>query len=231
MSESKDKGISDTSIIEEGCVIGENVVIEDFVVLKAGTVIGDNCVIHAGAKIGVPPFSLTKEKGKLHRSLGNKVTILESDVDIGFNTVIQRGIDMDTIIGSNTFINNNCSIGHDVIIGRRCVIGLSTEISGHVKIDDETDIAPGVTILNRVKIGKKSHAGIGSLVLKDVPDSTTVIGRPAVEIERYKLERKKFREFMGLNGQIERIATRKGKIRRYKKKIIDKLKTSLHRFL
>ena len=139
-------------VIDDECEIGENVTIEDFVVVNKGTIIGDNCCIHAGAKIGTPAFNLTGEKGKRKRSKQKGVTVLENGVDIGCNTVIQRGVEGNTVVGAHTFINSLCNIGHDVHIGRSCNIGLSVEISGYAEIGESTYISPGVTVLNRVRM-------------------------------------------------------------------------------
>lgn len=200
-------------IVEEGCEIGNNVTIEDFVVLKSGTVIGDDVYIHAGAKIGTPTFdfkpNFTVKKGRRKRSEQSGVTVLENGVDIGYNTVIQRGVERNTVIGENTFINNLCNIGHDVKIGKGCSIGLGVSMSGHTEIGPDTRISPGVTILNRVTIGRSAFVGIGSLVLHDISDHTRVVGRPAIQIDEYKSERKAIKEILNLNLRTPPIATRK----------------------
>lgn len=196
-------------VVEKDCQIGDNVTIEDFVVLKSGTIIGNDCYIHAGAKIGAPTFNLTLENGTRKRTIQMGVTVIEHGVDIGYNTVIQRGVERNTIIGENTFINNLCNIGHDVQINSGCTIGLGVRMSGYTEIGANTIISPGVTILNRVKIGQNSFVGIGSLVLHDISDSTTVTGRPAVELGLYKAERRALKEILNLNVKSPTIATRK----------------------
>jgi UDP-3-O-[3-hydroxymyristoyl] glucosamine N-acyltransferase len=207
-------------VIEEGCEIGNNVTIEDFVVLKSGTIVGDECCIHAGAKIGTPTFTLSREKGKRQRIPSKGVTILEKGVDIGYNTVIQRGIERDTIIGENTFVNNLCNIGHDVQIGKECIIGLGVRMSGYTEIGTKGHIAPGVTILNRVKIGRNAFVGIGSLVLHDIADHTKVVGRPAIELNRYKYEKKALKSILGMDSKTAPIATRKGRWSRRFRRIL-----------
>jgi len=176
---------------------------------RVAQIIGDGCTIHAGAKIGVEAFTLQAGKGNRNRGSQKGVTVLGNNVDVGYNVVVQCGVERDTIIGSHTFINNLCNIGHDIRIGQRCVIGLGTRISGHTEIGANTIISPGVTILNRVKIGNNVRIGIGSLLLHDVIDDTNVVGRPAIELDRYKKERKALKEFMGLTWKTEPIATRK----------------------
>ena len=47
-----------------------------------------------------------------------------------------------------------------------------------------------------VKIGKRCFVGIGSLVMHDIPDGQTVVGRPAMELEEFKRQRKRLKELL-----------------------------------
>ena len=47
-----------------------------------------------------------------------------------------------------------------------------------MNIEDGVFIGTGVTITPRVKIGKWSVIGAGSVILKDVPPYTVVVGNP-----------------------------------------------------
>ena len=50
--------------MEDGCEIGNNVIIKNVLVVKTGTIIRDNCYIHAGAKIGMPASTLRVENNR-----------------------------------------------------------------------------------------------------------------------------------------------------------------------
>lgn len=205
----KNLNIGQYVVIEEDCQLGDNVTIEEFVVLKTGTIIGHNCHIHAGAKIGAPAFDFKSSTGPRKRTHQKGLIIIGNNVDIGFNTVIQRGVEGNTIIGENTYINNLCNIGHDVQIGKGCTIGLGTRMSGYTEIGEAARIAPGVTIMNRVKIGRDAFVGIGSLVLHDVGNGAKVTGRPAIELAKHKAERKALKKVLGLDPNTQAIATKK----------------------
>lgn len=209
-------------VIEKDCQIGNNVVIEDFVVLKRGTIIGDNCYIQAGAKIGTPAFSIRREKGILKRTAEKGIAVLENGVDIGYNTVIQRGVERNTVIGENTFVSSLCLVAHDVQIGSSCTFAVGVTVSGFSEIGANTNISPRATILNRVKIGRNARVGIGSLVLHDIDDDTTVTGRPAVELGIFKAERKAQKKLLNLNVKTNPIASRKGMWKRRIKNLFYK---------
>jgi len=220
-------------VIEEGCNIGDNAIIEDFVVLKSNTVIGNNCCVRSGAKIGVPAFDpvfdFTLQNGRKKRGRQKGITIIQKGADIGCNTVIQRGVERDTVIGGDTFVNNLCNIGHDVCIGEGCIVGLGTGISGHAEIGDNCTIAPGVTILNRVKIGENVFVGIGSLVLHDIQSHSRVVGRPAVELDVYKRDRQAMKQSLSTNRSSDPISTRKGMWSRKIRKFFYVLRANLFR--
>ena len=50
-------------------------------------------------------------------------------------------------------------------------------------------IGAGATILGNIRVGTCCRIGAGSVVLKDVPDNTTVAGVPAKEVKGAGCER------------------------------------------
>lgn len=122
--------------------------------------------------------------------------ILKKGVYVGARTMIMRGTKWNTVIGEGTFIGPNVSIGHDTVIGKHCCLLSGTITCGSVTIDDYVYIAPGVLIKNGVTLGKHVKVGIGSMILKDVPDGMTVVGRPAEPIEIFNRRRQQLRRIM-----------------------------------
>lgn len=169
--------------------------------IRDNTKIGKNVRIDEMACIGSRGMTLRRDNyGDIHwrRKESDYPVILEDGVYIGARTIIMRGTKWNTIIGKGTFIGPNCSIGHDNKVGKHCMILSGTVTCGSVFIGDFSYIAPSCTIKNGVKIGKFVKIGIGSLVMKDVQNGMTVVGRPAQDIELFKKERQKMKELMGL---------------------------------
>ena len=71
------------------------------------------------------------------------------------------------------------TLGHDVIIGDFCNINHGANLAGRITVGDGTFIGIGASIKENITIGKNAVIGAGSVVLKDVPDNTTVYGVPA----------------------------------------------------
>jgi len=190
--------ISPNSYIGKSVKIGKNIAVHPNAVIYDGTEIGNNVTIRANAVLGSEGLDYGRnKKGELKRVPHVSKLIIEDDVDVGSNTTVQKGILRATIIGKGTKIGPNCDIGHEVIIGKHCIITGMTLIAGATEIGDHTFIAPHSTIKNSIKIGSDVFVGIGSLVIRDVPDGTMVVGSPAIEIEKFREHRKRLKELLG----------------------------------
>lgn len=214
------------AILEDGCTIGENVTIEEFVVIRSGTVIENGAIVRTGAKIGTAPFAFEKVDGVRARKQGAYGVVIREGADIGSNVVIQRGLERNTVIGPKTHVNNSCSIGHDVHIGSDCTVGLANSISGHAELGDNVYLAPGVTVMNRVTLGSRVKVGIGSLVLHDAPDDSVILGRPAVDQEEFRRERKTLLDLVGTRTRF-RVLPAKRVRRRFLGRLKDRIKRLL----
>lgn len=92
---------------------------------------------------------------------------------IGKNFFIDHG--MGIVIGETTDIGNNVSIYQGVTLGGT----KSTKKKRHPTISDNVVIGAGAKVLGPIKVGKNSKIGANSVVTKNVPPNTTVIGIPA----------------------------------------------------
>ena len=88
----------------------------------------------------------------------------------------------DVTLGIGCIVNNCASVGHGCKLGDYVNVCDGTMFGGAVEVGDETFIGLNVTILPKVKIGKKCIIGAGSVVTRDVPDGAKVVGNPARRI-------------------------------------------------
>jgi UDP-3-O-[3-hydroxymyristoyl] glucosamine N-acyltransferase len=151
-------------ILQAGCSIGDDSVIEEGTVLyPRATVyhqchIGKNCTIHTGVVIGSDGFGFVKNQTHWVRVPQVGGVKIGDRVEIGANTTIDRGAIEDTEIGNDVILDNQIQIGHNVkigdgtaiaacvgvagstTIGKHCLIGGGTRFNGHIQITDYVQI-------------------------------------------------------------------------------------------
>ena len=105
--------------------------------------------------------------------------VIESDVEIGANTTVDRGSIDDTVIGAGTKIDNLVHIAHNVRIGRRCLIMAQVGIAGSVRVGDGAILAGQVGISGHHAIGAGARLAAQAGVFGDIPAGETWSGYPA----------------------------------------------------
>lgn len=82
--------------------------------------------------------------------------------------------------GMGIVIGETCEIGDDVTIYQGVTLGGTGKEKGkrHPTIEDNVLIATGAKVLGSITVGENSKIGAGSVVLKEVPAHSTVVGIP-----------------------------------------------------
>lgn len=82
--------------------------------------------------------------------------------------------------GMGIVIGETCEIGDDVTIYQGVTLGGTGKEKGkrHPTLHNNVLIATGAKVLGSITIGEHSKVGAGSVVLKDVPPDSTVVGIP-----------------------------------------------------
>jgi len=182
--------IGSNSIIESNVSIGENCVIGSFVTIR-NSLIFNNVHIQDGSKIGIKGFGFIPNKNKNIRTPHIGKVILEEGVEIGSNSTIDRGSLSDTIIGQNTFLDNQVHVAHNVKIGKNCMIAGQVGFAGSCTLGDNVVIGGQAGISGHLVIGNNVKIGGGSGVINDIGDNEQVMGYPAVPLREFIKQRKK----------------------------------------
>ena len=168
------------SVISNNVRIGNKNIIHSNVTIEEESIIYNNCIFHPGCVIGADGFGFVpyKDRWKKMPQIGN--VIIESDVEIGSNTCIDKPAVGSTIIGEGTKMDNLVEIGHGVVIGKNCAFAAQVGIAGGAKIGNNVILAGQVGINNRVKVGNNVIASSKCGIHCDVENGEIISGFPAI---------------------------------------------------
>jgi carbonic anhydrase/acetyltransferase-like protein (isoleucine patch superfamily) len=100
-------------------------------------------------------------------------------------------------IGKGSVVYPNCFVGHSAVLGERNFVLSNSVVNHDVCLEDDVTVCSGVTlagfvhveqgcylgqactIKQYVRIGRGSLIGMGSVVLRDVPPHSVMVGNPA----------------------------------------------------
>ena len=119
--------------IGDGVTLGNNCVLHPNVVLYDGVRLGDNVILHAGTVIGSDGFGYKFRNGEHVKFPQVGTVVIESNVEIGANTCIDRAALGETRVGEGTKIDNQVHIAHNVQIGARSLLCGQVGIGGSTR--------------------------------------------------------------------------------------------------
>jgi UDP-N-acetylglucosamine acyltransferase len=182
------------ALVEDGAVIGENVVVGPFshvgprVVLKDGvelishavvsgrTEIGRNCRIFPMAVIGGVSQSLHEAGEDSTLTVGDNCTMREG-VTMNCGTVGGGG---NTVVGNNCLFLANSHVAHDCQLGDDIIMSNNVMLAGHVHVADRAILGGGCAVHQFTRIGRQAFIGGLSAVNYDVIPYGMLNGNPGV---------------------------------------------------
>ena len=108
----------------------------------------------------------------------------KTGIEIHPGAVIGKGLFIDhghgVVIGETTIIGNNVKLYQGVTLG-----GTGKETGKrHPTLEDNVMVSVGAKVLGSFTIGENSKIGAGSVVLKEVPPNSTVVGVPGCVVKQ-----------------------------------------------
>lgn len=204
----ENSSISDKSFIDRGCIIGNNFELGHYSsighcctignnvnigknVSLTNAVVGDNVTISDGSKIGQSGFGFVYDNKKIIKIYHIGRVIIQNNVNIGSNCTIDRGSFSDTLIGESTNIDNLVHIAHNVSIGNYCIIAGQCGFAGSAEIGNYVHIGGQTGIAGHVKISDNARIAAKSGIIRDIDSGETVMGYPAIAVNKYLKNYKK----------------------------------------
>ena len=180
----KNSIIGSNSIIEHNVIVGKNCIIGSNLIIK-NSIIGDRVILQDGSKIGQKGFGFIPQKVRNIKFPHIGRVIIGDDVEIAAGCTIDRGSVDDTVIGKNTYLDNQIHIAHNVKIGSNCMIAGQVGFAGSTKVGNNVSIGGQAGVSGHLKIGNNVKIGGGSGVIKDIEDNQIVMGYPAISLKDF----------------------------------------------
>ncbi|MBC7121001.1 MAG: N-acetyltransferase [Candidatus Methanosuratus sp.] len=155
--------------------------------VSEGTRIGADCIIRSGTII-YESSQLGNDVETGHNVLVREKTVVGDGTRIGTHSVIDGNVQIGNRnnLQTGVYIPPGTSIGSNIFMGPFVTVTNdkyppSPKVSG-VTISDNAIIGCRSVLIAGIKIGEEALVGAGSVVTKDVPPRTVVLGVPARKV-------------------------------------------------
>lgn len=165
--------------IGDDCRLGRDCQIMPRAVLYDGCRVGDRVIIHAGAVVGAWGFGYRQVDGRHERTAQLGWVEIESDVEIGANTAIDRGTYGPTRIARGTKIDNLVQVGHNVHLGPHNLICAHVGLAGSSSTGSHVVLGGQVGLRDHIRVGDRTMVGAQAGIAADLPADGTFVGSPA----------------------------------------------------
>jgi len=168
-------------------VLGKNVTLHSGVKIYNNCIIGDNCVLHSNVVVGSDGFGFTKnQKGEYEKIPHLGKVIIESNVEIGSNSTVDRGTIGDTIIRKGVKLDNLVQIAHNAEVGENTVMAAQSGVAGSSKVGKNCIIGGQVGIIGHLKVADGTMIQGQSGVTRSVTEENSKLyGTPAISYQNY----------------------------------------------
>jgi UDP-3-O-[3-hydroxymyristoyl] glucosamine N-acyltransferase len=154
------------------------------------TIIENDVAILDGCIIGKKGFGFFPNNQRNLRYPHIGIVLIGENSEIGCGATIDRGSMSNTIIGKNTFLDNQIHIAHNNKIGDNCIIAGQVGFAGSSTLGNNVMIGGQAGISGHLKVGNNVQIGGGSGVIKDIPDNSKVMGYPSKDLRQFLKDNK-----------------------------------------
>lgn len=196
--------IADQAFIGKGSKIGKGVIIYPGVRILNDCIVGDYVIIHSNAVIGSDGFGFARTEDGDYKKIpqvGN--VIIESHVEIGANTTIDRATMGSTVLKKGVKLDNLIQVAHNVTIGENTVIAAQTGVAGSAKIGRNCQIGGQVGIAGHIEIPDNTVIqGQSGVTATPKESNMQLYGTPALPYRDYLKSFALFKDLPSLSKEI-----------------------------
>jgi UDP-3-O-[3-hydroxymyristoyl] glucosamine N-acyltransferase len=167
--------------------VGADCVIHAHVSIREQVEIGDRVVLQNAAVIGSDGFGFARRPDGSHQKIPQVGRVaIESDVEIGAHSAVDRPAFGETRIAAGTKIDNLVQVAHGVKIGRHALLAAQSGVAGSTVLDDSVVLAGQSGVTGHVRLGPGVIVGAKSAVTKSIDAGQHVTGIPAIDVDQWR---------------------------------------------
>jgi sugar O-acyltransferase (sialic acid O-acetyltransferase NeuD family) len=83
------------------------------------------------------------------------------------------------VLGQRVFSLSSSVINHDDVLEDRVTVCTNVSLAGNIYVEADSYLGQACTVKQFVRVGRGSLLGMGSVVLRDVPPNSVMVGNPA----------------------------------------------------
>jgi UDP-3-O-[3-hydroxymyristoyl] glucosamine N-acyltransferase len=214
--------VAANSFIDTDCTIGEHVYVGPGVVvgprcrigeqtrllanctLVQDVVIGARGVIHSGAVVGSDGFgnAMSDEGWVKVKQIGG--VRIGDDVEIGANTIVDRGAIGDTVLGNGVRLDNLVQIAHNVRVGDHTAMAAQTGIAGSATIGSRCLFGGRSGTVGHITLCDDVIVSGCTMISKDISEAGVYTGSfPAEKDKKWKRNVVRFRRSEDIVNRIK----------------------------
>lgn len=192
-----DVNVGPLAFVGSGVRLGDRVRLHHHAAAEGDTMLGEDCEVYPFANIGARTQDLKFKGGPAGVRIGARnifreyVTVHAATAPGGF-----------TLMGDDNVLLAHAHVAHDCVLGSHIVASNTTNVAGHVTIEDHVTFGAVSGVHQFCRIGQHAMISAYAKVVQDVAPYVIADGQPAVirAINKIGLERRGFDA-----GQIERV--------------------------
>jgi sugar O-acyltransferase (sialic acid O-acetyltransferase NeuD family) len=120
-----------------------------------------------------------------YHTLIHPTAVVSEWVELGAGAIVTAGVILTTQIkiGQHAHLNLQTTIGHDCVIGDYFTTAPGARVNGNCTMGDAVYMGTNAMTKQGVSICSNTTIGMGAVVLKDIHESGTYIGCPAIKLK------------------------------------------------